>query len=198
MNSTRPSGRVRDRLRRSLGQGVQDVQVGNRTGRIERPVVGLDPDRLDRTAAGRRFSLRTLVLVGLGILLVAMFAPSVNTGIRQWQQISALERDIAATEGEVEALQAKQEQLTDPAYLAARAREEQHYVKPGEELYIVIDDTGAADEADAATTDTDRVDVPVRDRPWYTELLDDLQAIGFTTEQQAAAREVANDDTEHE
>lgn len=173
--------------------GINRSRTGRRaSGRTARPgrgaskaapktsTVALDPDRIDRTAGGRRVSLRTVVLVGLGILLAAMFAPSVNTGITQWQQISALERDIEATESEVEALQHKQEQLSDPDYLAARAREEQNYVKPGEELYIVIDD---AEEDTAAEADADRTPRPVRAQPWYQELVDSLQAVGFATEE---------------
>lgn len=136
-----------------------------------------DPAVLDGTAAGRRFSMRALVLLALVIVLATMFLPSAGTGIRQMQQIAALEADIESTTSEVEQLRAKQEQLHDPLYIERLAREELHYARPGEDVYIVIDDT----EDSAAETAADGVERPVRAQPWYLELVDSLTAVGYAT-----------------
>ncbi len=113
----------------------------------------------------------------LVVLLVAMFVPSINTGIRQIQQITALERDIEQTRNEVEQLQDKQQQLEDPEYIERVARQEQHYVRPGENAYIVVDDI----EDDASASAQDKVERPMREQPWYIELLDSLKSVGYAT-----------------
>lgn len=156
-----------------------------RAARTAAAAAAVDPDSVDDTAAGRRVSVKSIVLVALLVLLVTMFAPSIGTGIRQVQQIAALEHDIETTGQEVEQLKEKQEQLHDPEYLERLAREEQFYVKPGENVYIVVDDTGAGASAEGNSTDAagDRVDRPVRAQPWYIELVDSLKSVGYATKE---------------
>jgi cell division protein FtsL len=148
-----------------------------RSSRSAAAVAAEDPLALDETAAGRKLSARSIILMTLVVLLVAMFVPSINTGIRQIQQIAALEQDIEQTQHEVEQLQDKQKQLEDPEYIERVARQEQHYVRPGENAYIVVDDT----EDDASASAQDKVERPVREQPWYIELLDSLKSVGYAT-----------------
>ncbi|WP_180953217.1 FtsB family cell division protein [Brevibacterium ihuae] len=159
------------------------------------PVAAVDPDSVDSTVAGRRLSGRTLALIAVAIVLIAMFAPSISTGIRQWQQISALEQDIATTEQEVEQLADKQEQLHDPEYIERVARAEQFYVRPGEKAYIVVDDTAPDTTAEGTAADSagDRVERPVRDRPWYIELVESLTSVGYATKETAPPEDLDRD-----
>ncbi len=152
-----------------------------RTRRAQ-PVVDLSGTDIDATAAGRRLPARTIILGVIAAMLLTMFLPSISTGIAQYQQIAALERDIEVTEQEVADLKERQEQLKDPDYLAQRAREDYHYAKDGEEVYIVIDDTGEEVAAKTAAAGAGEKRT-VRKQPWYIELVDSLKAVGFATEE---------------
>ena len=105
-----------------------------------------------------------------------MFVPTVTTGIRQAQQISALERDNAATEQEIRDLEKKQQELKDPKHIERRARDEYHYAKPGEKIFIVESDKDEHDSANQANKGE-------RQRPWYVELSDSLKTVGLATEE---------------
>lgn len=105
-----------------------------------------------------------------------MFVPSITTGIRQAQQINALERDNAATEQEIQDLQKKQDNLKDPTYIERKAREDFQYVRPGEEAYIVVNSNNNDESATQANKGA-------RQRPWYEELFDSLKAVGLATEE---------------
>lgn len=124
-----------------------------------------------RMSFGRKAALAAVfVLVGL------MFVPTVSTGIRQAQQISALERDNKATEQEIKDLEKKQRELKDPKYMERRARDEYHYAKPGEKIFIV-----ESDKNEHASTN--QANKGERQRPWYVELSDSLKTVGLATEE---------------
>lgn len=150
-----------------------------RTARGSRATVTapVDLDAQDSTAAGRRLSVRTLVVVALLVVIGAMFVPSVNVGIRQFQQIVALEQDNEVTAEEVADLEKQQDRLEDPDYLAQRAREDQQYVKSGEKAYVVVDEN--PDE----TAESEAVTTSVRSEPWYTQLVDSLTNVGYATKE---------------
>lgn len=152
-----------------------------RSRRVQ-PVVDLSSTEIDATAAGRRLPARTIILGIVAVMLLSMFLPSISTGVSQYQQIAALERDIEVTEQEVADLKERQAQLKDPDYLAQRAREDYHYAKDGEEVYIVIDDTAEETAAESAAAGAAEKRT-VRTQPWYIELVDSLKAVGFATEE---------------
>lgn len=129
------------------------------------------PTRRKRLSFGRKATLAAVfLLVGL------MFVPTVSTGIRQAQQISALERDNEATEQEIKDLEKKQRDLKDPKYMERRARDEYHYAKPGEKIFIV-----ESDKNEHASTN--QANKGERQRPWYVELSDSLKTVGLATEE---------------
>ncbi len=129
-------------------------------------------------APARRLSGRKLLAGVLTVLLFAMFLPSINTGIRQAQQIHALEQDNSSTRSEVRELGQKQRDLKDPQYLQRLAREQQGYVKKGEKPYIVVDDKPSAQEDPA----DEQINKSGRPRPWYVEFADSLKSVGLATE----------------
>lgn len=130
-----------------------------------------------RKKSRKRLSFgRKAALAGVFILVALMFVPTVTTGIRQAQQISALERDNAATEQEIRDLEKKQQELKDPKHIERRARDEYHYAKPGEKIFIVESDKDEHDSANQANKGE-------RQRPWYVELSDSLKTVGLATEE---------------
>jgi hypothetical protein len=83
-------------------------------------------------------------MLGLVILAVCVLVPTVSTYVGQQQQIAALQHSVKVTEGEVAALNLERQRWKDPAYIASEARERLYYVKPGDVVYLVIDDLPAS------------------------------------------------------
>ncbi|RAF01232.1 septum formation initiator family protein, partial [Burkholderia multivorans] len=99
------------------------------------------------------------------------FLPSINSALKQAQQIAALNNEIDATRSEVEALREKNEDLKDPTHIARKAREEQYYVEKGKNAVIVTNQETSEDD------DSDTVS-PQRSQPWYLELLESIEEVG--------------------
>lgn len=167
---------------RGLGGSTRRPESPSGRRRSAEPTaeVPLDAEAVDGTAAGRRLTVRTGVVLAVCALVAGGLIQPLSTGLGQLQQIAALKSDIEATQGEVDALEHKREQLDDPDYVKQRAREEQQYVEPGEDAYIVID---PSEEAVASDGGADRVGQPVREQPWYIEFADSLRAVGFASEE---------------
>lgn len=89
-------------------------------------------------APTRRFGVRSGAFLIVLALVLVMFLPSINSALKQAQQIAALNNEISTTKAEVEMLQKKNDQLKDPAEIARRARAEQYYVPPGKQAVIVV------------------------------------------------------------
>ncbi|HLR45159.1 MAG TPA: septum formation initiator family protein [Brevibacterium sp.] len=142
---------------------------------------GVSPELIDDTAAGRRMSFRTSVIVGALLIVAFGLVQPISSGLTQMQQIAALEADIDATKDEVAQLRDERERLDDPEHLERLARENLQYVHEGEEAFIVVDspnDHGdEADESEAGASKT------VRAQPWYRELVDSLRAVGHANEE---------------
>jgi len=85
----------------------------------------------------------------LGLALCAvlvLLAYPMRQYLTQRQQISGLEQHQRAQQASITALQRRQQQWRDPAYVKAQARRRLQYVLPGEIGYVVIDG-GAAGRA---------------------------------------------------
>lgn len=132
----------------------------------------------------RRISMRRLMIIAALALVLVMFVPTVNSGIRQWQRIGSLENQNSALESEITDLQGKQAKLKDPVYLAGLARQEQQYVKKGETVYIVIDEDGTSTGEQTIAQADRQANKGDSGRPWYVELLDSLKAVGTATQEQ--------------
>ncbi|WP_291794428.1 septum formation initiator family protein [Brevibacterium sp.] len=140
----------------------------------------LDPDAADATAAGRRFTYRSAVILGAVLLVAAGLLKPIGTGLSQMQQVAALEADIESTQGEVEHLRAEREKLDDPAHIERLARERMGYVREGENAYIVV---GGGADGNASSTSQAGASSEARARPWYIELVDSLRAVGYAYEE---------------
>jgi cell division protein FtsB len=100
-----------------------------------------------------RFSVSTLVLVGLLIAGVLIVSPSMSAFVQQSRQISELSESVRLSRESVDSIDQERTKWNDPAYIRAQARDRLFYVMPGETQLSVIDDviipTASVDEPSA-------------------------------------------------
>ncbi|WOQ68943.1 septum formation initiator family protein [Microbacterium limosum] len=127
---------------------------------------------------GIRLSGFMVVMMGLVVLAAFVLVPTVGTFVQQRQNIAALEASVTAAEADVAELEAQQERWGDPAYITTQARERLYYTRPGEVVYLVLNDLDAsllpAEETpvSAEVTET-RTD-------WMTQLLGSVTQAGLS------------------
>lgn len=136
------------------------------------PVVEAQPTEGTRK---RKLSWQTGVFLLVIAIVLVTFLPSINSALKQAQQIAALNSEIESTKSEVEGLQERNENLKDPAYIKRKARKDQYYVDKGENAVIVTNQ----EAINGDDSDTDR---PQRKQAWYLELLESIQEVGNTVE----------------
>jgi cell division protein FtsL len=128
-----------------------------------------------RPAAGGRGARLTTRAAVLGLVLCAVVVSAalpLREYLSQRGQISALEQQQRAQKERVAALQEQQRRLSDPARVAALARERLHFVLPGETAYVVVGPTAAPGAAAGA----DPAGAPAAGGPWYSQLWDSVRA----------------------
>jgi cell division protein FtsB len=138
------------------------------------PVAAPGEEVATGTGLGLPQGLTTRAAV-LGLVLCAMVL-SAAVPLREFlAQRSEITRTAAAQSeqrGRVAALEARQQQLRDPAYVEQVARERLHFVMPGETVYVVLRPgeapAPAAERGEAAPTGPER--------PWYGQLWDSVEA----------------------
>ncbi|WP_051297915.1 FtsB family cell division protein [Brevibacterium album] len=170
-----------DKSRPDRGPGRRGTGA-RRAGSGWRPGSSItDPDAADETAAGRRLTYRSAVILGALVIVGAGLLKPIGTGLSQMQQIAALEADIEATQGEVEQLREERAKLDDPEHIERLARERMGYVREGENAYIVV---GGPEADEANVTSSAGASRTTRARPWYIELADSLRAVGYAYEEE--------------
>ena len=123
----------------------------------------------------RKLSWQTGIFLLVIAVVLVTFLPSINSALKQAQQIAALNSEIDSTKSEVEGLQEKNEYLKDPAYIKRKARKDQYYVEEGKNAVIVTNQEAIDDD----DSDANR---PQRSQAWYLELLESIQEVGNTVE----------------
>jgi cell division protein FtsB len=103
---------------------------------------------------GRRGAARRLVLVMVLLGLLVAVAVAANYGpVRHYLDARAradrAAAEVAALQERTTHLQAQLGKLSEAGYLEDLARQQLSYTLPGEELYVVTDDTGTAEGAAA-------------------------------------------------
>ncbi|MCF2588789.1 FtsB family cell division protein [Brevibacterium sp. UCMA 11752] len=136
------------------------------------PVVEAQPTEDTRK---RKLSWQTGVFLLVIAIVLVTFLPSINSALKQAQQIAALNSEIESTKSEVQGLEEKNENLKDPAYIKRKARKDQYYVEEGKNAVIVTNQ----EAINGDDSDTDR---PQRKQAWYLELLESIQEVGNTVE----------------
>jgi len=110
---------------------------------------------------------RAVVLAGVLTLIVFTLAVPTRELLHQRADINALRAANDATQGRVDALQVREQRLSDPAYVTSLIRERLHYVLPGEVGYVVLDPNEAP-----APTAKKAADAPAA---WYAALWSSVQ-----------------------
>lgn len=129
-------------------------------------------------AGGIRFSAFTAIMLGLVVLAVFVLVPTVTTYLSQRQEIAALNASVTLTADEVAALEKEQERWSDPSYVTSQARARLNYTRPGEVVFLVVDDLPAS----AIPLDQQPVseDVEQTRTDWMSQLVRSVTAAGLS------------------
>mgnify|MGYP001114453128 FL=1 len=146
------------------------------------------PRAPQRSAAARRVDVRgwlggvrlsgfMVVMMSLVVLAAFVLVPTFGNFVQQRQTIAALEASVAAGQEEVERLQQQQERWGDPAYITTQARERLYYMRPGEVVYLVVNDLPAElQPVDEKPVSADVVETPTN---WMTQMLASVTTAGL-------------------
>jgi cell division protein FtsB len=126
---------------------------------------------------GVRLSGFMVVMMSLVVLAAFVLVPTFGNFVQQRQTIAALEASVVAGQEEVEQLTQQQERWGDPAYITTQARERLYYMRPGEVVYLVVNDL----PADLQPTAEKPVSADVVETPtdWMTQLLASVTTAGL-------------------
>ena len=126
---------------------------------------------------GVRLSGFMVVMMSLVVLAAFVLVPTFGNFVQQRQTIAALEASVVAGQDEVERLTQQQERWGDPAYITTQARERLYYMRPGEVVYLVVNDL----PADLQPTDEKPVSADVIETPtdWMTQMLASVTTAGL-------------------
>lgn len=131
--------------------------MAERRGHSRMPPSTKQNQQQNRSLIGR-LALLFLLLVGIAITL----AVPIQEYVSQQALISQLEQEQAATKEIVAELEAKKAQFDDPAYIERIARERFRFVKPGDELFIVVQPENGTSEEEQQP--------PSTVIPWYEQM----------------------------
>ena len=124
-----------------------------------------------RAPQPRRCTSRAVVMsLALLALLLAYVYP-VRVYLAQQAEIAALEQSQERQAAKVAEMSARAKKWDDPEYVISQSGLRLWMVRPGEELYVVVDSNRA--------TTTDPADVPGAEkapRPWYGKLWSSVEA----------------------
>ena len=126
---------------------------------------------------GVRLSGFMVVMMSLVVLAAFVLVPTFGNFVQQRQKIAALEASVVAAQDEVERLTQQQERWGDPAYITTQARERLYYMRPGEVVYLVVNDLPPAlQPADEKPVSADVVETPTN---WMTQMLASVTTAGL-------------------
>ena len=126
---------------------------------------------------GVRLSGFMVVMMSLVVLAAFVLVPTFGTFVQQRQNIAALEASVRAGQQEVEQLLQQQERWGDPVYITTQARERLYYSRPGEVVYLVVNDLPPAlRPAGEEPVSADVVETPT---DWMTQLLASVTTAGL-------------------
>jgi cell division protein FtsB len=123
------------------------------------------PDPEPRRPGG--LTTRAAILGLVVCALVVSAALPLREFLSQRGDIRKLEQSQAAARHRVAQLEEHKDRLSDPAYVAALARDRLHFVRPGETAYVIIAPSAPPARSDARRAASAAVGP---DRPWYSQL----------------------------
>jgi cell division protein FtsB len=129
------------------------------------------------------FSGFSLLMLAIIVLFVVVLAPSLRTLVQQQEQITDMQRQVAAQKADVTQKKHDVARWDDPAYIEAQARDRLLYVYPGEESYLVMgaeNDTSPTPKpkTDSGTPVSSTVQTPKVD--WVQSMLSSVLESGLS------------------
>ncbi|MFR0353044.1 FtsB family cell division protein [Streptomyces sediminimaris] len=118
-----------------------------------------------RQARRSRLTGRAALLALVVCSLVVALAYPIRQYVSQRSQISDLQRQKQQAQKRVEQLRDLKARWQDDSYAEQQIRQRLHYVMPGETGYVVVDPNAAK---------RSRSELGAADRPWYTNVWDDV------------------------
>jgi cell division protein FtsB len=123
-----------------------------------------------------RLTTRAAILLLVLAALVLTLAFPLREYVAQRSQIGALKQEIASRQHAVTTLQKQQQQWADPAYVELQARQQLHYVFPGETGLVLL---SPDDVKQARSPEINR---PVKPKvAWFSTLWQSVQAADGTS-----------------
>ncbi|QEO10795.1 septum formation initiator family protein [Protaetiibacter larvae] len=121
------------------------------------------------------FALTVLLLIVAALLVLA---PQLKTLVEQRQQIAQAEQAVKDAQDRLDELDGEVARWSDPAYVESQARDRLYYVFPGDDSYLVIDDSAVATSADESLPISDTIQSTRVD--WMTAFLSSVYSAGLT------------------
>jgi cell division protein FtsL len=123
------------------------------------------------------FSVRALVFALVLVMAFVLVYPTLNSYLRQQSQLAELNAQVAAARERNEDLQADVDRWSDPAYVAAQARERLSFVLPGETPYRVVDPETVPDAPEPIDAPASGLDAGST-QPWYGSVWESVEVAG--------------------
>jgi len=111
------------------------------------------------------------------VMAFVLVYPTFNSYLRQQSQLTELNAQVEAARQRNEDLQADVDRWSDPAYVAAQARERLSFVLPGETPYRVVDPETAPDAPEQVDGPTSVLDTGST-QPWYGSVWESVRVAG--------------------
>jgi cell division protein FtsB len=107
------------------------------------------------------------VLGAVGVVLALLILPYFQKWLVQRSEIQSAREQVAQSQQAVTQLRKQRARWADEEYVKAQARARLHYVMPGETGFVVVDPKPSTPAAGGRAP---VADVPVGNRPWYSDI----------------------------
>lgn len=119
--------------------------------------------------------VRRLITVAVLVVLMGLVvAPTLSGYLQQRADITATQQQIEEERQQIVALEAELETWSDPAHVEQQARERLRFVKEGETVFTVIDDTGT-DYSEALPGMAPVSEETIAQSPWYGQVWESVR-----------------------
>jgi hypothetical protein len=116
------------------------------------------------------------VLAAVGVVLALLILPYFQKWLVQRSELESARAAVVKAQQDVTNLQSQRSRWNDPDYIKAQARARLNYVMPGETGYVVVPPKAAAKVSPGSGSTT--AQVPVGDRPWFSDIWLSAQVAG--------------------
>ncbi len=120
----------------------------------------------EETGARSAWSVRRfMAIASVALLLLVLLGPTMRTYLTQRAEIGALQKQVAAQQADVTAMEHEKQLWADDSYVRTQARERLGMVMPGEKAYTVLDASPTVEEKLV-----ERANTIAANHPWYGQI----------------------------